>query len=219
MDHQFRTAAFGGFNRQDVLDYLASSALANQQQLQAVQEQLDQSRKELEESAAQKDEIQALQAQAEELQSQLAQAKVREQELTKALEAAQQRVQQLDLRVTQLEPDAMAYAAVKERSAGVELEAHRRAQAVQEKAEYDAQRLRRQVNQWLQRLEQEYEGLRGQVEATVSHAASQLEQAGGYLGQVVSLMGEQEAVLEGLARAYNEADPTRVEAPLPLPEE
>ena len=48
MDHQFRTAAFGGFNRQDVLDYLASSALANQQQLQAVQEQLDQSRKELE---------------------------------------------------------------------------------------------------------------------------------------------------------------------------
>ena len=64
MDHQFRTAAFGGFNRQDVLDYLASSALANQQQLQAVQEQLDQSRKELEESAAQKDEIQALQAQA-----------------------------------------------------------------------------------------------------------------------------------------------------------
>ena len=134
MDHQFRTAAFGGFNRQDVLDYLASSALANQQQLQAVQEQLDQSRKELEESAAQKDEIQALQAQAEELQSQLAQAKVREQELTKALEAAQQRVQQLDLRVTQLEPDAMAYAAVKERSAGVELEAHRRAQNVLDEA-------------------------------------------------------------------------------------
>ena len=47
MDHQFRTAAFGGFNRQDVLDYLASSALANQQQLQAVQEQLDQLRKPL----------------------------------------------------------------------------------------------------------------------------------------------------------------------------
>ena len=116
-------------------------------------------------------------------------------------------------------PDAQAYIELKERTAGVELEAHRRAQAVQEKAEYDAQRLRRQVNQWLQRLEQEYEGLRGQVEATVSHAASQLEQAGGYLGQVVSLMGEQEAVLEGLARAYNEADPTRVEAPLPLPEE
>lgn len=219
MDHQFRTAAFGGFNRQDVLDYLASSALANQQQLQAVQEQLDQSRKELEESAAQKDEIQALQAQAEELQSQLAQAKVREQELTKALEAAQQRVQQLDLRVTQLEPDAMAYAAVKERSAGVELEAHRRAQAIQAKAEEDAQKARRQVEQWLKRMGREYDALCTQVETTVSHAASELEKAGAGLERLNELMSGQGTALEGVRRAYDETNLGRPEAPMPIDEE
>lgn len=218
MDHQFRTAAFGGFNRQDVLDYLASSALANQQQLQAVQEQLDQSRKELEESAAQKDEIQALQAQAEELQSQLAQAKVREQELTKALEAAQQRVQQLDLRVTQLEPDAMAYAAVKERSAGVELEAHRRAQTIQEKAERDAQKARRQVEQWLKRMGREYDALCTQVETTVSHAASELEKAGAGLERLNELMSGQGTALEGVRRAYDETNLGRPEAPMPIDE-
>ena len=182
MDHPFRSAAVGGFNRQDVLAYLEERAKLAAQAEQKLQDQLDEVNHQAE----------ALRRERDGLRCEL-------EETRRELEAA--RIE------------------LKERTAGVELEAHRRAQAVQEKAEYDAQRLRRQVNQWLQRLEQEYEGLRGQVEATVSHAASQLEQAGGYLGQVVSLMGEQEAALEGLARAYNEADPTRVEAPLPLPEE
>ena len=43
-----------------------------------------------------------------------------------------------------------AYTQLKERTAGVELEAHRRAQAIQEKAEGDARKVRRQVEQWLQ---------------------------------------------------------------------
>ena len=209
MDHQFRTAAFGGFNRQDVLDYLASSALANPPQLQAVQEQLDQSRKELEESAAQKDEIQALQAQAEELQSQLAQAKVREQELTKALEAAQQRVQQLDLRVTQLEPDAMAYAAVKERSAGVELEAHRRAQNVLDEAKLQARRVRQQTHQWLNQMVQEYNTLRRQLDAALTSAGKQLDQ----VGQTLS---KQDGAFDQLREAYAKTDPDRKPAPTPL---
>ena len=100
----------------------------------------------------------------------------------------------------------------------MELEAHRRAQAIQEKAEQDAQRLRRQVEQWVQRMEREYDSLRSQVEATVAHAASQLEQADAQLQQVGRLMGEQADALEGLSRAYDETDPARVEAPMPIPE-
>ena len=156
-----------------------------------------------------KDEIQALQAQAEELQSHLAQAKVREQELTKALEAAQQRVQQLDLRVTQLEPDAMAYAAVKERSAGVELEAHRRAQNVLDEAKLQARRVRQQTHQWLNQMVQEYNTLRRQLDAALTSAGKQLDQ----VGQTLS---KQDGAFDQLREAYAKTDPDRKPVPTPL---
>ncbi|NBI66614.1 hypothetical protein D1646_07245 [Pseudoflavonifractor sp. 60] len=116
-------------------------------------------------------------------------------------------------------PDAQAFVQLKERTAGVELDAHRRAQAVQEKAASDAQRTRRQVNQWLQRLGREYEALRSQVEATAAHAASELERADACLEKVNQMLGDQEAALEQLVQAYNKTDLDRVEAPVPLPEE
>ena len=219
MDHQFRNAAFGGFNRQDVLDYLESSAQANQQQLQQLQDQLDQVRQELEQAAVREQELLAFQTEAEGLRTQLEQSKAQVRDLTQALEASQQRVQQLDLRVTQLEPDAMAYAAVKERSAGVELEAHRRAQSIQAQAEEEVRRLRQRTDQWLQRLGREYDELRTQVETTISHAADQLDRAGRYLSRASDLMEEQNLSLESLSQTYAETDPERVAPPMPIPEE
>ena len=42
MEHPFRNAAFGGFNRQDVLDYLEKTAADNAQRQQQLQQQLQQ---------------------------------------------------------------------------------------------------------------------------------------------------------------------------------
>ena len=121
-------------------------------------------------------------------------------------------------RVAALEPDAAAYAAVKERTAGVELEAHRRAQEIQNEAEEQARQLRRQMEQWVQRVEREFDSLRSQVESTVSHAADQLGKAGQCLEQVNVLMGEQDSALEALASACAEEEPAKVAAPMPIPE-
>ena len=44
MDHPFRSAAFGGFNRQDVLTYLENLSREEQQQREALQQELDQAR-------------------------------------------------------------------------------------------------------------------------------------------------------------------------------
>ena len=41
MDHPFRSAAFGGFNRQDVLDYLEKTAAENAQKQQELQRRLE----------------------------------------------------------------------------------------------------------------------------------------------------------------------------------
>ena len=47
MDHPFRSAAVGGFNRQDVLDYLEKTAAENAQKQQELEKQLEQQKQEL----------------------------------------------------------------------------------------------------------------------------------------------------------------------------
>jgi DNA anti-recombination protein RmuC len=121
--------------------------------------------------------------------------------------------------VAALEPDAAAYAAVKDRTAGMELQAHCRAHAVQEQADQQARQVRRQMEQWLRQVQQEYEQLRSQVESTVSHAADELGKAGKCLDQINQLLGEQEVSLETVAQEYLDSDPDKVPAPVPLKEE
>ena len=41
MDHPFRSAALGGFNRQDVLDYLEKMSAENAQRQQELQQNLE----------------------------------------------------------------------------------------------------------------------------------------------------------------------------------
>ena len=46
MDHPFRSAAFGGFNRQDVLDYLEKTAAENARKKQELQQRLEEAEEE-----------------------------------------------------------------------------------------------------------------------------------------------------------------------------
>ena len=81
-----------------------------------------------------------------------------------------------------------------------------------------ARRLRRQMERWMQRVEQEYDVLRTQVESTVSHAADQLDKAGAALKEVGVLLEAQDVALDSLAQAYADSDLTKVKAPMPIPE-
>lgn len=237
MDHPFRTAAFGGFNRQDVLTYLEEHAAQSVRQCQELEKQLDEQRQKTENASRQADalgskieqmktECQQLQQERDALMRQLEQANAglsAAQEEKKRDEQALKQVQDernaLREQLDALTPDARAYTQLKDRTAGMELDAHCRALAVQEKAEQEARRLRRQVEQWLQGVEREYGELCSQVESTVSHAALELEQANTCLERVNALMGEQGQALESLARAYAAEEPGRVAPPMPIPEQ
>ena len=230
MDHPFRSSMFGGFNRQDVLNYLETTAKTAAEQQQTLQQQLDELRKtessQSVELTARQSRIGWLEQENQQLRSQVEQVSLNlsavQEENGKnlaALEACRREVEELKARVAALEPDATAYSAVKDRTAGVELEAHRRAQGIQSEAEQQAKQLRRQMEQWMARVEREYDTLRSQVESTVAHAADQLSKAGQSLEQVHVLLNQQEAELEGLAQAYAATDPNKVEAPMPIPEQ
>lgn len=220
MDHPFRSATFGGFNRQDVLTYLESTSKENNQKLESLQQQLEEQQASYE--AALRD-LEALRQQASQLEADLKQAQADRDEArrqldqanadlsavrtlqsqtTRDLESARADAQRWQQSAAQLEPDAQLYRAVKERTAGVELEAHRRAQAIQEEAQVQAEQLHQNMEQWLAKVSKEYDTLRSQVEATVSHAAAQLDRAGRSLTQVTTLLGEQDMALESLTQAY-----------------
>ena len=229
MDHPFRSAMFGGFNRQDVLTYLETTAQEAAKQQEELRQQLDAARETADRQNAElterQERLNRLGQESEDLRAQLEQANIALSscrtecsQKTEELETARREISELKARVAALEPDAAAYAAVKERTAGVELEAHRRAQAIQEEAEGQARQLRRQMEQWIQRVEREYDALRSQVESTVSHAADQLTKVEKSLEQVTALMEEREVTLESLAQAYADTDPAKVTAPMPIPE-
>ncbi len=82
----------------------------------------------------------------------------------------------------------------------MELEAHRRAQTIQEEAEGQAEAQRAQMGEWLRQVEREFTALRAQMESAVSQATGQLEQAGRCLEQAAGLLDSQEKALESLTR-------------------
>ena len=71
MDHQFRNAVFGGFNRQDVLDYLETLARENAQKRQELEQSIGRAEGERDELCAQKQALEeqkrALEGEKEEL--------------------------------------------------------------------------------------------------------------------------------------------------------
>lgn len=237
MDHPFRSAAVGGFNRQDVLAYLEERAKLAAQAEQKLQDQLDEvnhqaealrrerdglrceleeTRRELEAARQRRD---SLSAQLEQRGRELSACQERAEGAERELEKARGERDEARGRLASVTPDAQAYVQLKERTAGVELEAHRRAQSIQAQAEEEVRRLRQRTDQWLQRLGREYDELRTQVETTISHAADQLDRAGRYLSRASDLMEEQNLSLESLSQTYAETDPERVAPPMPIPEE
>ena len=154
----------------------------------------------------------------EQVKAVLEASREREEAQSRELEELRRERDSLRRRVAELEPGAAAYTAVKERAAGVELEAHCRAQNVLNEADGQARELRRGMEQWLGRVQVEYDALRSEVESTVSHAADQLEKAGKCLEQVTALLADQDVALEELSRAYDSTDREKVPAPMPLTE-
>ena len=198
MDNQFRSAAFGGFNRQDVINYLERTAQEHTREMTDLRVQLEQ-----------------VQQEAEQLRGQLAQAQEQEQQVRGELERntadresareqsdllaqTQEELTRLRGQIARLEPDAAAYAAIKERTAGIELEAHRRAQAIVDEAQAQAEQLRREQAAWLERVERDYYDLRAQVGTTVTQAASELERVRQGLDNITLCMNNQHNALDRL---------------------
>lgn len=167
---KFRTA-LGGFNRQDVQQYIEQTAAAHRQELAELQLRLD----EAEDRAAQ---LEAALSGAENAKSGAAaeEAKARAclEEPTRTLArlrgelsqtesklaVAKQELSRLQTQVGKLEPMADSYVQLKDRVATVELDAHRKAQDTVSQAQAEAERIRAETRGWLDGVLTQYGTLR-----------------------------------------------------------
>ena len=201
MDNRFRSAALGGFNRKDVIDYVQRAAQEHEQAIEQLNARLAELNARLDEANSRAEQAQqameALTAERDECRR-TAQETAARADMVPGLEA---QVQTLREQVARLEPDAAAYTAIKERAAGMELEAHQRAQAIVDRAGAQSAEVREQTRQWVMQVRREYDEMRLLVESTVSRAGGELDRVRQGLGNISLCLDRQTNAIDQLVRA------------------
>lgn len=195
-NYSFKSVAFGGFDKQDVVRYLeqaSEKAAAAQRELETENEKL---RRQAEEQAEQLD---RLRAQVEELTGQREQLQERLEEETAAradlepLRALEQDVARLTAERDALRPDAEAYARFRERLGAIECEARKRADDLEKEAAAQVRRTVGEFRSQYQRLMSAFESTAGHVngelrkiEVTLSQLPRALDQTGTELNELAA---------------------------------
>ena len=101
----------------------------------------------------------------------------------------------------------------------MELEAHRRAQEIEDEAREKARQARAELEQWIYKVQAGYDRLRTDVDATISHASGELERVRKSLDGLVGQFAEGDEALAALLHTYESAVGPRAPEPLPLKED
>lgn len=199
---QFRTAAFGGFQKQDVMDYLERSAQEHARKVATLQKELEEERRARAGAEEYSDELSgkvaALEEENQRLSAELAdraaqlEAAIAEGEELRAVIAG------LQEEVDRLTPSAAAYEAVKERTASIELEAHGRAQIIEEEARKKAQKTREELLDWIDKMQNAYVRLRADMDDTVAQMVKEIQLSGSRIESVADSFSDYDAALNAL---------------------
>ena len=191
-NYSFKSVAFGGFDKQDVVRYLeqaSEKAAAVQRELEAENAEL---RKQVEDR---REELDQLRAQVEELTAQRdgLQEKLESEAAARAnlepLRALEQDVATWDA----LKPDAEAYARFRERLGAIECEARNRADDLEEEAAAQTRRTLEEFRSRYSKLMSDFEAASGHVngelrkiEVTLSQLPRALDQTGAQLSELAA---------------------------------
>lgn len=172
--HKFRTAVFGGFHRNDVLNYIELSARESNAKIRELTERLEAVEQEKAEMAAALDSLRnesgdlaeqeaKVRTSLEESSRSLAVVRGELQTTRTQLTVAKRELAGLQSKVAQIEPLAKRYEALKDRIATVELDAHQKAQTTLDKAQTEVDALHDDTARWMGEVQKTYDCLRAQV--------------------------------------------------------
>lgn len=173
---EFRTA-LGGFNRQDVQDYIEQLATIHRQELEALQKRLDKAERRVaeleeampdavsaaEEEAKARDSLEAATKQVTWLKGELSQSESK-------LSVARQELERLQAQVAVLEPMAVSYREMRDRAANVELDAHHRARETVSQARAEAEYIAAETRKWMAAVLEQYSQLRRGMDLMLDQA-------------------------------------------------
>ena len=114
--------------------------------------------------------------------------------------------------------DAEAYATLKDHTATIELEAHRKAQETVDQAQAQSAKIRNELDGWLRRVQSTYQHLRTDMAAAVSQLSGELERGVKALNEIPETFRQHDETLSALMESERANGPKAPE-PLPLDEE
>ena len=196
---QFRSAAFGGFHRQDVLDHIERLTRENQMQtadLEAALKEAQDSRTQAEENLAEIQQRAECAEQARDvLERELSQVKAQLKETSANLIEAEARVGVLYSQVEELEPKAKAWQHLKDTAGDIEIGAHERAQIVIQEAHAQAAEIRAEGIRWVLDIQHRCDKLQQDLQAAILAAEMELDSVRGAFSRAeVDMDGFQQAL-------------------------
>lgn len=220
-EYHFR-GAFYGFHRQDVMRYIEAVHRDYAAQLESARQDLERERSQRsqveeqgsiasEEAVAAGKDAQRSKEELARALEELERAQREREELRLKLKATQEDLDRLQEAADRMAPAARAYESLKEKAAGIELEAHQRAQEIVKAGEAEAAQTRGKVQEWLRQVESSYGRLRSDVAATLSHAGSELQRTVRSLDSVTAELESHAQDLKAIAAEQSKS----AEAPKP----
>lgn len=176
---KLRTTAFGGFQRQDVVDYIESAAREHAAQLNALRTELKQTQERLAVLEGERARADALTERCEFLS-----ARVDE------LSPLEAEVETLRNQVAEYRPQAEAYVSLKESVASIELEARARASQMIQAAEAEAEDKRLQAQSLLDQVMAEYSRVGSSANSAITDVICKLTDLRASLAGLSSLHEE-----------------------------
>lgn len=199
---QFRSTPFGGFHRQDVLDYIEQLTQEHQETRQRLELQRDEAQAALaqaEDALGQAQRQQAAEATAQTtLEERLAQTQAELENTAAALAQVQEEKAALEEKLRALEPEAASWQRLRDTAGDIEVAAHERAQVTLQAARDQAAEIRAQGTRWAQDLQARCLGLQEDLHAAVTNAERELDGARAAFSQAEDHMAQVREALEGL---------------------
>ena len=174
---QFRSAAFGGFHRQDVLDYLERLAQEKQELTNRLTDESE-ARTQAEAGLAKAEQEAAAIREAQEAMSAELDYLRKELEVRSAsLAQAEEEIKVLRAQAEALRPGAESWEHLKEQAGSIELSAHERAQVTIQDAHAQAADIQAEGMRWVLEIQRECQRVQADLEVSLQSAEQQLDVA------------------------------------------
>ncbi len=191
---QFRTVAFGGFHRGEVLDYIRNMTSRYQDELEEARDELTAAEQKLQQvnaAAPADDRIGALERQTETLEAENTALRREKDSLT-------EENRRLREQLAAWEPNVNSYGILRNQVGEIELDARARSAALLRQAEQQEQALYSRAEATLRRTEQQFRQVQGNADATLAHLTTELERIQGELSALSDALDQDGAALADL---------------------